>query len=91
MVVEDQDSVKDMLKDGSELADGSIGSAIAGALLAPNEAKIQAEDEYAEGDADEQSGDEDSGVARDIDSGKERNEQQGRTKEQQEEGSETEP
>jgi hypothetical protein len=63
VIVKDQDSVEDMLKDRSEFADSSIGGAVAGALLAPDQLKIETENKYAEDDANQQRRDKESGVA----------------------------
>jgi len=76
-IVDDEDAVEDVLKHGSELTIGSVGGAVAGALLQPDEAEIQGEEQHAKADADEQSRDESTGKPGGIDSRTERKKKAG--------------
>jgi len=86
-----EDAVEDVLKHGSELTIGSVGGAVAGALLQPDEAEIQGEEQHAKADADEQSRDESTGKPGGIDSRTERKKKQARRQQEQEQRTETEP
>lgn len=90
-IVHDQDSIEDMLEDGSELLVSSAGGGVGGPLLYPDDAEVQGKDQHTKADADEQSRDKSCREAGLIDSCAERNNKKAYAEKKQEEGAKAKP